>query len=189
MVGQLAASSGAIVFRVDDPLDQVLGLAVDNERWRRRLFAVLEGVGVLRFKLRNVEDGVDANCSREAKGEGGCGRLGDDGERSNLLLSQLSSSAVSTNVIRAYVHAVSDVERGSLHPVLIRGARHNFLSVLHTVTKERVDLIEVDCVMARAQISDLCIWMDGDQRVVSSICEEGGDARSGVRRIIISELS
>ena len=108
---------------------------------------VLEGVRVLRFKLRNVEDGVNANGRREAKGEGGCGRLGDDGERSNLLLSQLPSCSVSTNVIHAYIHAVSDMEQWRLHPVLIRSARHNFLSILHLASKERVNLVKVDCVM------------------------------------------
>ena len=46
-----------------------------------------------------MKDRVDANGGRELKHEGHGGRLGNNGEWANLLLSQLSSSVVGVNVI------------------------------------------------------------------------------------------
>ena len=46
-----------------------------------------------------MKDRVDVNGGRELKCEGHGGRLGNNGEWANLLLGQLSSSAVGANVI------------------------------------------------------------------------------------------
>src|SRR5258706_11642966 len=103
MIGQLAKVSGAVVLRVDDALDQVSRGSVDDERWRRGLLAVLEGIGVLRFQLGHVEHRVNANCGRESKGKRVSGRLGNDREGANLLLGKFLCSMVGADVIRTYV--------------------------------------------------------------------------------------
>jgi hypothetical protein len=69
MVGELAFVMGLVVLRVDNTVDEVFRCTVNNKWWRGWLFAVLEGVAVLWFELRNVEDWMDANGARELKSE------------------------------------------------------------------------------------------------------------------------
>jgi len=45
-------------------------VSVNNERQRGQLVAIFEGVGVLGFQLGYMEDVMDANRARKAKGEG-----------------------------------------------------------------------------------------------------------------------
>ena len=44
MVRELTPASGMIVLRIYEAFDEVLGLPVDDERRRRRLFAIGKGV-------------------------------------------------------------------------------------------------------------------------------------------------
>ena len=121
MIGQLAKVSGAVVLRVDDALDQVFRGSVDDERWRRGLLAVLEGIGVLRFQLGHVEHRVNANCGRESKGKRVSRRLGNDREGANLLLSKFPCGTVGADVIHTYVHMISNMEGRRLHVMLVCG--------------------------------------------------------------------
>ncbi len=119
MIGQLAKALGAVVLRVNDALDQVFRGSVDDERWRRGLLAVLEGIGVLRFQLGHVEHRVNANCGRESKSKRVSRRLGNDREGANLLLGKFPCSTVGADVICMYVHTISNMEGRRLHAMLV----------------------------------------------------------------------
>jgi hypothetical protein len=64
MVEKLTFLSGAIVLGVDDPFDQVLGLAVDNQGRRRRLFSILERIGVFGLQLGDMEHGMNSDSAQ-----------------------------------------------------------------------------------------------------------------------------
>ena len=67
VVGKLALAARPVVLRVEDAVDKVFRGAVNDERWWRRLFAILEGVGVLGLQLGDMKDGVNSNSAGEAK--------------------------------------------------------------------------------------------------------------------------
>ena len=69
VVGKLALAARPIVLRVENAVDEVFRGAVDDNWWRRRLFAILERVGVLWLQLGNMKDGVNPNGAGETKGE------------------------------------------------------------------------------------------------------------------------
>ena len=85
VVEELTTSPSTIVLRIDDAFDEVLGTAVDDEGRRRRLFAVVEGVGEFGLELRNVENGMDADGRRKLEGERHGGGLGNDEEGADFL--------------------------------------------------------------------------------------------------------
>ena len=85
MVEELALAPSTVVLRVYNAFDEVFWVAVNDER-RGRLVAIFEGVGVLGFQLGYMEDGMVANRSGKAEGEGYGLRLRDDREGANFLL-------------------------------------------------------------------------------------------------------
>ena len=49
MVHKLTTASGAVVLRIDEMFDEVLGLSVDDEQRQRGLVMVSERIGVFGF--------------------------------------------------------------------------------------------------------------------------------------------
>ena len=133
VVGKLALAARPVVLRVEDAVDKVFRGAVNDERWWRRLFAILEGVGVLGLQLGDMKDGVNSNSAGEAKSKRRRGGLGDDWERADLLLGELVHGAIGADVVGAYEDAVADVERRRRLAMAVGEADHGFLGVLHPV--------------------------------------------------------
>ena len=86
VVEELALVSNVVVLRVDDAFDEVLGVAIDDERRRGRLFAILEGIGGLGLELGHMEHGVNLNRAGKSKREGHGGGLRNDGKGADLFL-------------------------------------------------------------------------------------------------------
>ena len=87
MVRELTPASGTIVLRVYEAFNEVLGLPV-NDEWRRgRLFAIGKGVWVFGFELGDMEHGMNSDRAREAKSEGHGGGLRDNREGADLSFS------------------------------------------------------------------------------------------------------
>jgi len=97
------------------------------------LFAIGEGVWVLRFKLRDVEDGVDADGAWEAQCERHRRGLGHDGEWADLLFSQLASCPIGLDVVSTDINAISHMKRRRFHVILIGVMSHGILGVLHVL--------------------------------------------------------
>ena len=136
-----------------------------------------------------MKDRVNTDGGRETKGERHWRRLGNNGEQADLLLSELASGAVRAYVVGMYKHMVSDPERRRYYAILIHIFLHGVLCVLHTIAKEFMHFIEVHSEMLGMQVSNLDIWVNGNQRVISAGREERGYARGGMRSIVVSKLS
>ncbi len=85
VIRELAALPSVVVLQVNDLLNQVLGLAFDNEGRRRWLVVVQECIGVFGLQLGDMEDRVNVNGGGQLEGERHSRRLGDDGKGANLL--------------------------------------------------------------------------------------------------------
>ena len=133
MVGKLTLAARPIVLQVKNAVDEVFQGAVDDNWWRRRLFAILERVGVLWLQLGNMKDGVNPNGAGETKGERRRGGLGDYWERTDLLLGELACGVIGADVVSAYKDPVADVERRRSLAMAVGVADHVFLGVLHPV--------------------------------------------------------
>ena len=56
------------VLGVGDSFDEILGVAIDDELSMGWLFAIVKGTGVLRFQLRDMENGMNVNLWWDNKG-------------------------------------------------------------------------------------------------------------------------
>jgi len=69
MVEELTLALYAVVFRVDDAVDEIFRLAIDDKCGRQWLIAIFEGIWVFRLKLGDVEYRVYTDCAREPNGK------------------------------------------------------------------------------------------------------------------------
>ena len=133
VVGKLTLAAHPIVLRVENAVDEVFRGTVDDNWWWRRLFAILERVGVLWLQLGYMKDGVNPNGAGETKGERQRGGLGDDWERADLLLGELARGVIGADVVGAYKDPVADAEWRRRLAMAVGVADHVFLGVLHPV--------------------------------------------------------
>ena len=69
MVEELTLASYAVVFRVNDAVDEIFRLAIDDKCRRRWLIAIFEGIWVFRLELGDVEYRVYTDCAGELNGK------------------------------------------------------------------------------------------------------------------------
>ena len=108
------------------------------------MLAIGKGVGVLRFELRDMEDGVDVDGAWEVQRERHHRGLGHNGEWANLLFSQLASCLIGPDVVSTDISAIFYVKQRRFHVVLIGVLSHGILGILHTAMQELVNFIEID---------------------------------------------
>ena len=136
------------------------------------MLAISKGVGVLRFKLQDVEDRVDAYGAWEVQCERHHRGLGNNGEQADLLFSQLSSCPIGLNVVSTDISTISYVKQQRFHVVLIGILSHGILGVLHTATQELVNFVKVDSEVLGANIRYFSVWVNSNQWVISAGCKE-----------------
>jgi hypothetical protein len=115
--------------------------------------------------------------------------LRDDREWANLLFGELACGTVGLDVVGMYEDTVSDMERRGHLVVAVGIGSHGVLGILHTVVKEAVQFVKVNSEVASSEVCDLSIWVNSDQQIISTVCEEWGDACCSMRSIVIGKLS
>jgi len=69
MVEELTLASYAVVFRVDDAVDEIFRLAIDDKCGRQWLIVIFKGIWVFWLKLGDVEYQVYTDCAGELNGK------------------------------------------------------------------------------------------------------------------------
>ena len=69
MVEELTLASYAVVFQVDDAVNEILRLAINNKCGRQWLIAILEGIQVFQLELGDMEYWVYTDCAGELNGK------------------------------------------------------------------------------------------------------------------------
>jgi len=69
VVEELTLALYAVVFRVDDAVDEIFRLAIDDKCRRRWLITIFEGIRVFWLELGDVEYRVYTDCAGELNGK------------------------------------------------------------------------------------------------------------------------
>jgi len=69
VVEELTLVSYAVVFQVDDAVDEIFRLAIDNKCRRQWLIMIFEGIQVFWLELGDMEYRVYTDCARELNGK------------------------------------------------------------------------------------------------------------------------
>ena len=128
--------------------DEVLGVAVDDEQRRGRLFAILEGIGGLGLELGHMEDGVNLNRAGKSKREGHSRGLRNDQKGANLFLHKLASGPIHTNMVSMNIDMVANMKWRGFNAIPICKVGHGVLGVLHSIAQELVVFVKVDGEMS-----------------------------------------
>ena len=143
---------------------------------------------MLGLQLGDMKDRVDSYSAGEAKRKRRSRGLRDDGERADLLLGKFACGAIGPNVVGAYEDTVSDTKQRRRLAMAVGVAGHSVLGILHMVTKELVDFVEVDRIVSSSKVGDFCIRVNGYQRVITTSGKKWGDAGRLVGRVVVCEF-
>ena len=106
----------------------------------------------------------------------------------NLPLGELVKCPVGTYVVGTYVHAVTHAEQRGVDALLVCVSAHSVLKISHALSKELVDLVEVDGKVFGSHIHHFGLFPDADQWAMSAD-GEGGYARGEIISIAIGKPS
>ena len=150
---------------------------------------VRNGAGLVRFELRDVEDGVNGSHILGKLDLDGVGAgASDDLVRAKVLLGKLLQRSPSLYELSEEEDFGSDWKLRGRHTVAIRRNLITLLSFSNRFLDLSMKFVEVGYKLAGPVGSDLLVQGCGEVQIVAFVCKERGNAGSVIHSVVVGEL-